>query len=530
MNKEILSGSFLAHDSGMSVIKNGELTKTIIFERLTREKHDGGFLIDSFLSELSKTELESVSFSQFLKYDNDDHIHAIKKEVKDVLDREVNLDIQYYDHHLCHAYCGYYTSKFDDALCIVMDGNGSAFKDKMITETESVYTFRNHKFDKVISKKYISVDNFKKIYHKINNLKIDWSYVNVEDIIKILDEDISIGQVYEYLCILMGMSGHDAGKLMGLSQYKNHKSKLPEGYNSLEWINKVDASYIVQKKLEDRVFNIVEEHTDKTGIKNVILTGGIFLNCVSNYNLIKKFPDLNIHVDPMCSDNGISIGNALISYTKKYGETPTRIEGSYHGSSDSESLNQIKNFDCSYKTNITYSDVVDLLVNGEIIALYQGKSEVGQRSLGNRSLLFDPRVSNGKTIVNKIKRRENYRPFAASILLEYSHDWFDLKTLDESPTMSYALEVKQKSLGQVPSVIHVDGTSRIQTVTKKQNCHFYNLIHEFYKKTNVPMLLNTSFNLAGEPLVETIQDAVNVMHRSDLKYVYLPEINLLLFK
>ena len=528
MNKEILSGSFLAHDSGMSVIKNGELTKTIIFERLTREKHDGGFLIDSFLSELSKTELESVSFSQFLKYDNDDHIHAIKKEVKDVLDREVNLDIQYYDHHLCHAYCGYYTSKFDDALCIVMDGNGSAFKDKMITETESVYTFRNHKFDKVISKKYISVDNFKKIYHKINNLKIDWSYVNVEDIIKILDEDISIGQVYEYLCILMGMSGHDAGKLMGLSQYKNHKSKLPEGYNSLEWINKVDASYIVQKKLEDRVFNIVEEHTDKTGIKNVILTGGIFLNCVSNYNLVKKFPDLNIHVDPMCSDNGISIGNALISYTKKYGESPTRIEGSYHGSS--ESLNQIKNFDCSYKTNITYSDVVDLLVNGEIIALYQGKSEVGQRSLGNRSLLFDPRVSNGKTIVNKIKRRENYRPFAASILLEYSHDWFDLKTLDESPTMSYALEVKQKSLEQVPSVIHVDGTSRIQTVTKKQNCHFYNLIHEFYKKTNVPMLLNTSFNLAGEPLVETIQDAVNVMHRSDLKYVYLPEINLLLFK
>ena len=133
-------------------------------------------------------------------------------------------------------------------------------------------------------------------------------------------------------------------------------------------------------------------------------------------------------------------------------------------------------------------------------------------------------------MVNKIKRRKNYRPFAASILLEYSHDWFDLKSLNESPTMSYALEAKQKSLEQVPSVIHVDGTSRIQTVTEKQNYHFYNLIHELHKKTNVPMLLDTSFNLAGEPLVETIQDAVNVMHRSDLKYVYLPEINLLLFK
>ncbi len=528
MNKEILSGSLLAHDSGMSVIKNGELTKTIIFERLTREKHDGSFLIDSFLSELSKTELKSVSLSQFLKYDNDDHIHIIKKEVKDALDREVNLNIQYGDHHLCHAYCGYYTSKFDDALCIVMDGNGSAFENKTVTETESVYTFKNNKFDKVISKKYICIDVFEKVYNEVNNLKIDWDDVNVENIISFLGENISIGQSYEYLCILMGMSWFDAGKLMGLSQYKNYKSKLPEGYNNLEWINRVDASYIVQKKLENKVFSIVDEHTNKTGIKNVILTGGIFLNCVSNYNLAKKFPDLNIHIDPMCSDNGISIGKALISYTKKYGESPNRIQGSYHGSS--ESLDEIKNFGCSYKTNITYSDIVEILINGDIIAFYQQKSEVGQRSLGNRSLLFDPRIVDGKTIVNKIKRRENYRPFAASILLEHANEWFDLSGLNESPHMSYAMKAKQKSLTQVPSVIHVDGTSRIQTVTKNQNYHFYNLITEFYKKTNVPMLLNTSFNLAGEPLVETIQDAVDVLYRSELKYIYLPEINFLLFK
>ncbi len=528
MSKQILSGSFLFHDSGMSIMKNGELSKTIIFERLTREKHDGGFLIDSFLSELSKTELDSVSFSQFLKYDNDDHIHAIKKEVKDALDREVNLDIQYYDHHLCHAYCGYYTSKFDDALCIVMDGNGSAFKDKMITETESVYAFRNHKLNKVISKKYVSEYYFKKVQDKINNLNIDWSCVNVEDIVKELDGDISIGQAYQFLCLMMGMSWFDAGKLMGLSQYKNYKSKLPEGYNSSEWINKVDASYIIQKNLENKVFSVVDEYTNKTEIKNVILTGGIFLNCVSNYNLAKKFPDLNIHVDPMCSDNGISIGKALISYIKKYGESPNRIQGSYHGSS--ESLDEIKNFGCSYKTNITYSDIVEILINGDIIALYQGKSEVGQRSLGNRSFLFDPRIVDGKTIVNKIKKRENYRPFAASILLDYAKDWFDMSGLKESPHMSYAMKAKQKSLTQVPSVIHVDGTSRIQTVTKNQNYHFYNLINEFYKKTNVPMLLNTSFNLAGEPLVETIQDAVDVLHRSELKYIYLPEINFLLFK
>jgi carbamoyltransferase len=132
--------------------------------------------------------------------------------------------------------------------------------------------------------------------------------------------------------------------------------------------------------------------------------------------------------------------------------------------------------------------------------------------------------------VNRIKRRENYRPFAASVLLEYVNEWFDMKSLKESPYMSFAVDAKENAIQQVPSVIHVNNTCRIQTVNKKQNLHFYNLIKEFYNKTKVPMLLNTSFNLAGEPLVEIFNDALHVMNNSELKYVYFPEVKTLVFK
>ena len=176
---------------------------------------------------------------------------------------------------------------------------------------------------------------------------------------------------------------------------------------------------------------------------------------------------------------------------------------------------------------VDYSDIIDILLSGDIVALFQGKSEVGQRSLGNRSLLFDARNKDGRTIVNEIKKREDYRPFAASVLQEYAHEWFDLKTLEESPTMSFAVDAYDKTIKEVPSVIHADGTCRIQTVTEEQNPHFYNLILEFYKRTGVPMLLHTSFNLAGEPLVETYEQALFTLVRSKLKYLYIPEKSVL---
>jgi len=170
------------------------------------------------------------------------------------------------------------------------------------------------------------------------------------------------------------------------------------------------------------------------------------------------------------------------------------------------------------------SDVVKNIIDGKIVAIFQGGSEWGPRALGNRSILFDPRNPDAKDIVNKVKKREWYRPFAGTILLEHANDYFDMVTIKETPYMSYAIPAKQKAKDEVPGIIHVDGTCRIQTVTRKQNKHFYDLIEEFYKQTGVPILFNTSFNLAGEPLVETLEDAKDTVNRSDIDLLYTPEL------
>jgi carbamoyltransferase len=162
--------------------------------------------------------------------------------------------------------------------------------------------------------------------------------------------------------------------------------------------------------------------------------------------------------------------------------------------------------------------------------MYQGRSEAGPRALGNRSILFDPRVKDGKDIVNKVKNREWYRPFAGTILKENVHEWFDMRGLDESPFMMYAVDVIEDKKDLIPSIVHVDGTCRVQTVTPEQNLHYYNLISEFNKLTNVPILFNTSFNLAGDPLVETMENALETLRKSEIKYLYLPERDELICK
>jgi carbamoyltransferase len=172
---------------------------------------------------------------------------------------------------------------------------------------------------------------------------------------------------------------------------------------------------------------------------------------------------------------------------------------------------------------VSYSEVAKLIADKNIVALFQGRSEAGHRALGNRSILYDPRDPNGKDHVNIVKQREWYRPFAASVMLEHAHDWFDMAGLKESPFMMFAVDVIKDKQDLIPCVTHVDGTCRIQTVTEKQNLNFYNLINAFYELTGIPMLFNTSFNLAGEVIVETEEEAIDVIQRSKIEYLYLPE-------
>lgn len=180
--------------------------------------------------------------------------------------------------------------------------------------------------------------------------------------------------------------------------------------------------------------------------------------------------------------------------------------------------------------NIQYNDVAQLLADKKIVALFQGKSESGPRALGNRSMLYTPTDPNGKDFVNGVKGREYFRPLAASMLLEYANEWFDMIGIDESPYMTFSFTCREDKKHIIPCVIHVDGSCRIQTVTKEQNFHYYNLIKAFNDITGVPMLLNTSLNLGGEPLVETIDDAFKTFANSRIDFLYLPELQLIVSK
>ena len=175
----------------------------------------------------------------------------------------------------------------------------------------------------------------------------------------------------------------------------------------------------------------------------------------------------------------------------------------------------------------TMEQVVDLIANKNIVAIFQGRSESGPRALGNRSILYDPRDPDGKDHVNTVKHREFFRPFAGSILKEHVHEWFDLRGMDETPHMMYAVDCQPGVQEKIPAIIHVDGTCRIQTVTEEDNPVYRKFIETWYEKTGCPIIFNTSFNLGGEPLVETLEDAIRTLARSKIEYCYLAEYDIL---
>jgi carbamoyltransferase len=290
-----------------------------------------------------------------------------------------------------------------------------------------------------------------------------------------------------------------------------------------------DLAYKLQKVTQEKVLSLILKAVELSDCKNVCLSGGYGFNCVSNYYLKKNLPkDINLYVEPISGDAGTSIGAAKHLWHSMTKDMTIRKQKSiYYGFKYDDNINISQN---ERIVNVSKKDIVDLILKQNIVAIYQGRSESGPRALGNRTITFDPRNINGKDIVNTMKKREHFRPFAGTIMKEHVHDWFKMEGLDESPHMMYAVDVVEEKKKLIPSITHVDGTCRVQTVTKEENKHFYELISEFYERTGVPILFNTSFNLAGNPLVETLDDALKTLRESNLKYLYFPEKSILVEK
>ena len=395
-----------------------------------------------------------------------------------------------------------------------------------------------------------------------------------------LDDTVTVTKAYEAVSHYLGFGFIEAGKTMGLAPYGKEDSNIPNlffrdtgrgdknvlipNYPAGAFIDQGRFPYLqqkatpdewhkdpsklpevaknlawqIQKETQEIMGDLIEKAVDMSGKKNVVISGGYALNVVANYYYKERFPDLNIYIDPISHDGGTAIGlGKLICYAQMGKENRTKFEkdpltslylGLQPNPDDYNVFEDIDDIDDIEVTDTTPTEVAQLIKDKNIVSIFQGRAEAGPRALGNRSILYDPTDPNGKDFVNTVKGREWFRPFAGTVMKEHAEEWFDLRGMDETPFMMYAVELQDKAVGEVPSITHVDGTCRIQTVTEEQNKHYYDLINEFYKLSGVPILFNTSFNLAGEPLVESITDAVKTLSKSKLEYLYLPEIGKLL--
>jgi predicted NodU family carbamoyl transferase len=273
---------------------------------------------------------------------------------------------------------------------------------------------------------------------------------------------------------------------------------------------------LLQFNFEKKMLNLIKEKE----IKNEILfTGGCAQNVRFNSLLLNKFN--KVFCDPFNGDFGISLG--AINY---FLDNKIKNKNIYLGIKQDLDLSIFH----GYKIiKATPDDISKILLN-EPVAIFQSRSEQGQRGLGNRSLLMSPLDEKANNKLNIIKKREWYRPFACSILQEESSKWFNMLNIKESPYMMYVFKLLKNKRSILKAGYAVDFTSRIQTVGKEDNINFYNLLRSFNKLTNTPILINTSLNLPGEVLVETFYDLLELFKKSNLRYIYLPEISKLIIK
>jgi len=485
-------------------------------------------------------------------------------------------------HHKLHASCAFYRSGFEEAVAVIVDGAGTFIPMTINGETEMCW-----ELETIFNCQYPA--NIKTLY-KHQGGRGPWQSARIPEFSSeregeegthelILDDSAGITKAYEAVTQYCGWAPIEAGKTMGLFPYGNPNDKIPKIYSDYdgmsEWKtsnrdviiptypngalvnqnrfkelqtpegydgdlttleNRRDMAYAIQTESQQMVLDLIRKAVEMSGQKNVVLSGGYALNCVANYWYLEQLKDegINLFVEPVSNDAGTAIGAALLQYHRVTEDTKVKpaLENLYTGPTHMYTVDQIIDIADKYGADrvfeATDDDVVELITNKNIVAMFQGRSEAGPRALGNRSILYDPRDPDGKDHVNTIKRREYFRPFAGSILKEHVHEWFDLRGMDETPFMMYAVRCQEGIEEKIPAIIHVDGTCRIQTVTEEQNKYYHRLISNFHEKTGCPIIFNTSFNLGGEPLVEDLDDACRTLANSLIEYVYLPEYGLMI--
>ena len=550
-------GINVSHDRSAVLSRDGVVLCGIAEERLDRRKHSVAVADDgSYLKTLPQQAIDYVLSSQKIKITDCSAImvcgsvvyHPEKPlrnlTVDDVLAQlPGDVDgkrVHVIEHHLAHAVGAYMASTFDEAAILVADGAGN-----LLPETRG-------------SKRLIPTVEHTTFYHAQG--------AAIREVGKIASEPRamnSLGAMYQLVTLFCGFGLFQEGKTMGLAPYGTdalaaefdgyidfpaplryridpllqtfdvrgrqipaafvRRFGQPRHYSEpLRQIDK-DLAFAVQHALEQTLIHLAKDLRETTGSANLVLAGGVALNSVANQKIAEQAGFEKVFIVPCAADDGTALGAALWPWLvdgrkKSWSMQHAYLGRTYNEDEYEEALQEQKNVIQWNRPDDLTDQVAQHLADGAIVGRHQGRAEIGPRALGNRSILCDPRQAENKNRLNeKVKYRESFRPFAPAVTAENAETFFEL----QAPSPFMLRVAKGKKPDTIPAATHVDGTGRVQTVTREANEAFYDLLTTFDRLTGVPVLLNTSFNLAGDPIVETPADAIDCFLKSEIDFLVL---------
>ncbi len=533
------------HDSGACLVSDGDVI-AISEERLDRVKHSAAFPRLSVRYVLKEFGLKDINIVDLIVYDL---FEGCGPEVlKGIRELGYRGRVQSIRHHDAHAASAYFASPFDESAVMVVDGAGS-----------NGVEYPDDQPEHFLSGNFVWMQEVQSFFRgsgsKLNIIRRTFATP---------EYSLGIGFLYGLSCEYLGFDKLDGGKLMGLAPYgkprRNFRSSLfvnsdghclipfnrdqfeddylknlgaalfpgtkPRGAETRLGPAQRDIAYYVQQKTEEAMFQQAKYLRGLTASGNLCLAGGVALNGAANTLIAEKAGFENVFIQPAASDAGIPLGCALYGYhvvlggEKRFRMKHAFLGRRYTSREIASAINKYRDGIIADQPRNAMRIAARAICDGKIVGFFQGASEFGPRALGSRSILADPRRPDVKDVLNKkVKFRESYRPFAPTVLQEHAAEFFEIS--HESPFMLHIVRARPGKARLVPGAVHVDGTARIQTVQKRDASAIRAVVMEFYKLTGVPMLVNTSMNVSGEPIVETPEDAIQCLLNTGLDMLVL---------
>jgi carbamoyltransferase len=576
----ILGISSFYHDSAAVLIKNGKVVWAAEEERFTRIKHDNSFpknAIDFCLraQKITGNQLDAIAYYEkpLLKFERiletfvqtyPKSLFPFVKTIPEWLGQKINVEsmirkttgfkgkIYYVPHHLSHASASYYPSSFEKSAIATIDGVGEYTTTALWHGDKTTITLlKEINFPHSLGLLYSTFTAF--LGFRVNNDEYKMMglaaygkpvYQNKVKKLIVLKNDGSFELNMKYF------SFREAFRMWS-NEFENLFDKPRKSDETITNRHK-DIASSIQKVTEEVYFSILNHLYQITKTPNLCIAGGVGLNSLANGQIYRNTPFKNVSILGPAGDSGGAIGSALYAYHAIY-KNRRRISMHHlylgsscnterltflirHSERSEAAIKTTNHIDSSSPLSGTQNDnivarkftdesellqtVVQLLSENKVIGWVQGRMEFGPRALGHRSILANPKEKWMKDRVNEIKNREQFRPFAVSILQEHIHEVFDVPEKNHySPFMNFCFEVKKEWRKKIAAVVHADNTCRVQTVNEKDNGIYYRLIKEFYNQTGIPCLLNTSFNLSHEPIVEKVEQALDDFKVTNLDYL-----------